>query len=72
MTVEGGGSCSPAFFVTMSAHNEEWQIGPCIGRVMGTGYPPDHFSVFVIADNCTDDTLAQASEENEEHPEVRP
>ncbi|MCC6697215.1 MAG: glycosyltransferase [Candidatus Hydrogenedentes bacterium] len=46
--------------VVMPAHNEKLQVGPCIRRVMDTGYPHDRFSIIVIADNCTDETADRA------------
>lgn len=44
------------------AHNEEQHIRYILSDANTMDYPPGKFTVFVIADNCTDATAAQARE----------
>jgi cellulose synthase/poly-beta-1,6-N-acetylglucosamine synthase-like glycosyltransferase len=44
------------FALLIAAHNEEVVIGSLIESMMKLDYPKDMYDVFVIADNCTDDT----------------
>jgi len=44
------------FAVIIPAHNEESMIGAALESWARVDYPPDLFSVHVIADNCTDRT----------------
>jgi len=46
--------------VIMPAHNEALQIEASVAAVLGVQYPADRFSVFVIADNCDDNTAELA------------
>lgn len=40
----------------IAAHNEEVVIGSLIESMLKLDYPKEMYDVFVIADNCTDDT----------------
>lgn len=50
------------FALIIAAHNEEAVIGKIIESMNRLDYPKDLYDVFVIADNCTDDTAAVARE----------
>jgi len=45
-----------SFAVLVPAHNEELLVGTICKSLGEVHYPPDHYTVFVIADNCTDAT----------------
>ncbi|MFW2487042.1 glycosyltransferase family 2 protein [Clostridium chromiireducens] len=44
------------FALLIAAHNEEVVIGSLIESMLKLDYPKDMYDVFVIADNCTDNT----------------
>ena len=44
------------FAMIVAAHNEEVVIGKLIESMLNQDYPRELFDVFVIADNCTDNT----------------
>ena len=44
------------FALLIAAHNEEVVIGSLIESMLKLDYPRDMYDIFVIADNCTDDT----------------
>ncbi|MDR5586570.1 MULTISPECIES: glycosyltransferase family 2 protein [Clostridium] len=44
------------FALLIAAHNEEVVIGKLIESMLNLNYPKDMYDVFVIADNCTDNT----------------
>jgi cellulose synthase/poly-beta-1,6-N-acetylglucosamine synthase-like glycosyltransferase len=46
--------------VVVPAHNEAGVIGSLLDDLSGQEYPPDRVHVVVIADRCTDDTVAAA------------
>ena len=46
------------FAVVIPAHNERVVIGNLVDCCLAMDYPHELFDVFVIADNCTDDTAA--------------
>lgn len=48
------------FVVLIPAHDEERGLGTTLDSVAQLDYPPDLFSVHVVADNCTDATAAVA------------
>lgn len=48
------------FAVMAPAHNEEETIAGLLDSLAGLDYPSSHYSVFVVADNCTDATAAVA------------
>lgn len=48
------------FAVVSCARNEEAVIGQLLDSLQNQRYPRDCFDLFVIADNCTDDTAAVA------------
>ncbi len=44
------------FAVVVAAHNEEAVIAPLVENLLSLNYPKSMFDVFVVADNCSDDT----------------
>jgi cellulose synthase/poly-beta-1,6-N-acetylglucosamine synthase-like glycosyltransferase len=48
------------FAVFIPAHNEETVIENIIDNLKQLNYPKDSYDVYVIADNCTDNTAAAA------------
>ena len=50
------------FAVVISARNERDVIGQLIESIKNQNYPSDMIDVFVIADNCTDDTAKVAAD----------
>src|SRR5512136_2014439 len=48
------------FAIIVPAHNEEMGIAGTVTNLVNVCYPRTLFDVFVVADNCTDDTAAQA------------
>ncbi|UWG97760.1 glycosyltransferase [Dehalobacter sp. DCM] len=44
------------FAVVVAAHNEERVIAPLIENLRNMNYPRELFDIFVVADNCTDNT----------------
>ena len=49
------------FAVIVPAHNEEMVIGPLVDNLITLDYPAGLFDVFVIADNCNDQTAKIAA-----------
>jgi cellulose synthase/poly-beta-1,6-N-acetylglucosamine synthase-like glycosyltransferase len=50
------------FLIVIPAHDEEGAIASTVRSCRELGYPPELFSIWVIADNCTDATARQAGE----------
>lgn len=50
------------FALLIAAHNEEVVIGSLIESMLQINYPKELYDVFVIADNCTDNTAKIAGE----------
>lgn len=50
-----------SFALIVAAHNEEQVIGPLIENLFILDYPQKLYDVFVVADNCTDDTAKIAA-----------
>lgn len=50
--------CSPKknFALVVAAHNEEMVIGKIIESLESLDYPKNLYDIFIIADNCTDNT----------------
>jgi cellulose synthase/poly-beta-1,6-N-acetylglucosamine synthase-like glycosyltransferase len=48
------------FRVVVPAHNEELVIGSLVEDLRGFTYPPELFTIWVLADRCTDKTAAKA------------
>lgn len=46
--------------ILIPAHNEALLISDTVSQARSLDYPPDAFTVLVIADNCTDDTATLA------------
>ncbi|HEX8728485.1 MAG TPA: glycosyltransferase family 2 protein [Ktedonobacterales bacterium] len=55
-------SAEPRFAVLIPAHNEEGMIGTLLASLAELRYPRDRYTVYVIADNCTDRTAAIAEQ----------
>ncbi|MBM7868842.1 cellulose synthase/poly-beta-1,6-N-acetylglucosamine synthase-like glycosyltransferase [Clostridium pascui] len=50
-----------SFALIVAAHNEEIVIGNIVDSLHKLDYPRELYDIFVIADNCTDQTAAKAS-----------
>lgn len=50
------------FMAIIPAHNEEMVIGNLIASLKKQNYPQDLYDIYVIADNCTDNTAKVAKE----------
>ncbi len=50
-----------AFAILIPAHNEATVIGNLLDNLEQLDYPRDAYDVFVVADNCTDATVAAAT-----------
>lgn len=48
--------------VFISARNESAVIGELVDSLVAQDYPKDHYDIFVLADNCTDNTAQVAKE----------
>jgi cellulose synthase/poly-beta-1,6-N-acetylglucosamine synthase-like glycosyltransferase len=46
------------FLVLISAHNEEVVVGELLRSLAAQAYPASHLQVYVVANNCTDNTAA--------------
>lgn len=51
---------SQRFVVVVPAHNESAQIAQTVQSLLSVDYPKENFEVWVVADNCSDDTAAVA------------
>lgn len=51
------------FAVIVAAHNEERVVGELVNNLKRLRYPDELYDIFVIADNCTDQTAAIARKE---------
>ena len=51
------------YAICISARNEEGVIGELLDGLNAMDYPKDHYDIYVVADNCTDQT-AQVSKEH--------
>lgn len=50
------------YALVVAAHNEESVIGQMVDSLAGLNYDKDSYGIFVVADNCTDDTARIARE----------
>ncbi len=50
------------FAIAIPAHNEDTVIVSTVQRLLALNYPPDHFSIHIVADHCTDQTALLARE----------
>ena len=57
---KAGGEAFSRLLILVPAHNEEALIASCIASLRAQRYPPEHYAIHVIADNCTDNTAALA------------
>lgn len=53
---------SSRFAVVVAAHNEEKVIGELIRNLKNLDYPKELYDIYVVADNCTDNTAKIAAE----------
>lgn len=51
----------PSIAVIIPAHDMGGMIERCLGAVRASDYPGDAVSLYVVADHCTDDTVARAT-----------
>jgi cellulose synthase/poly-beta-1,6-N-acetylglucosamine synthase-like glycosyltransferase len=54
------GSRARRFRIVIPAHNEDAVIGRVVTDLKNLAYRPDHFTILVLADRCTDQTAAKA------------
>ena len=54
------GNKTHKFAMVVAAHNEQAVIGNLVDSLTSLNYPKDSYEVFVIADNCDDDTAEVA------------
>ncbi len=59
------------FAIVIPAHDEELVIGTLLKSIQALNYPRDLFDVVVVADNCTDDTVAIVERSDVAHAYVR-
>lgn len=69
----------PRLLFLVPAHNEELLIESCVRSLLDLAYPPTHFHVVVVADNCVDHTArcavaagAECLERNDPHRRGKP
>lgn len=48
------------FAIVVAAHNEQEVIGPLVDNLLNLDYPEELYKVFVVADNCNDETAVIA------------
>lgn len=62
----GAEKCMPknTFALLVAAHNEEMVIAKIIESLQDIDYPKDMYDIFVIADNCSDNTACIAKKYN--------
>jgi glycosyltransferase involved in cell wall biosynthesis len=48
------------FAILLPAHNEEAVLGKLLASLAALEYPKDQYTIYVVADNCTDQTAALA------------
>lgn len=63
---KGAESCEPQkrFALLVAAHNEEMVIGKIVESLLEIDYPKEMYDIFVIADNCNDNTASIARKHN--------
>src|SRR5215217_9027921 len=49
------------FDIIVPAHDEESEIAETVQALLAMSYPRDQFRVFVVADNCADQTAERAA-----------
>lgn len=59
-TIVAIGSRARRFRIAIPAHNEEAVIGTVVADLKQLAYRPDLFTIVVLADRCTDQTVAKA------------
>ncbi len=50
----------PNFAILIPAHNEEVLLGKLLDSLYELNYPRERYTVYVVADNCTDSTATLA------------
>lgn len=48
------------FAIAIPAHNEDTVIASTVQRLLALNYPPEHFTVHIVADHCSDQTAMLA------------
>lgn len=56
------GDCCNSFCIVIPAHNEESDLGTTLRSCQALRYPTQRVAVYVVADNCSDDTARVARE----------
>ncbi len=56
----GKGKDLPNFAILIPAHNEEVLLGKLLDSLYELSYPKERYTVYVVADNCTDNTATLA------------
>ncbi len=51
---------TPFFSIIVPAHDEKDLIAATVGKILAFAYPRDRFALYVVADNCRDNTAALA------------
>ena len=51
---------APLFLIIVPAHNEEQCLPATLRSLRSLDYPPERYRIWVVADNCTDETAAVA------------
>jgi cellulose synthase/poly-beta-1,6-N-acetylglucosamine synthase-like glycosyltransferase len=51
------------FAFLVPAHNEDAVVGPCVASIVRQQWPKDAINVYVVADNCSDNTASVARAE---------
>lgn len=53
-------AATPFFSIIVPAHDEQETIAETVKQILAFDYPRDRFALYVVADNCGDDTAAVA------------
>jgi cellulose synthase/poly-beta-1,6-N-acetylglucosamine synthase-like glycosyltransferase len=63
-TVSPDAEAGIRFFILIPAHNEERLLPDLLSSLAALDYPPELYEIHVVADNCTDGTVAVAHRSN--------
>ena len=56
------------FSILIPSHNEEDVIYDTLQNIQKIKYPKDYFNVYIIMDNCTDNTLKEFNRFKQDYP----